>query len=73
MTATKPTGGTTTKTDTGQGKGRKLMRHIVALDDQGRPTDTCLCGHLWDRVFLPHGEEICQACVDELKRKAGNQ
>ena len=46
------------------GQGQALMRHIVKLDDQGAPSDECLCGHVWDRVFLGHSEEICQECVD---------
>jgi len=48
-----------------------MLRHIVELDAQGNPTDKCLCGHIWDRVFLRHDPSvgICQECVDELKRR----
>lgn len=44
-------------------------RHIVELDAQGQPTDKCLCGYLWDQVFVSHNGEICQECIDELKRR----
>ena len=50
------------------GKGKKLMRHIVKLDENGKPSDECLCGHVWDKVFLSHGDEICQKCVDLSKQ-----
>jgi len=50
-------------------KPKELQRHIVELDDDLNPSDLCLCGHIWDRVFLKHGESICQDCVDELKRR----
>lgn len=52
----------------GGGKGRELVRHIVKLDANGNPLDECLCGYVWDRVFLSHGKEICQECVEILKR-----
>lgn len=57
------------KPSTTSGNGNKLMRHIVALNPEtGEPSDTCLCGHVWDKVFLAHGDEICQVCV-ELSKK----
>lgn len=63
----------TTKTKTQpsatSGTGNALKRHLVELDAKGQPLDTCLCGHVWDRVFLEHGDEICQACADESKRR----
>lgn len=68
-TETETTTETKPKLDDGTGTGDGLMRHIVELDAEGKPTDQCLCGHLWDRVFLKHGTEICQKCVDELKRR----
>lgn len=53
------------------GQGQALKRHIVKLDAEGQPLDQCLCGHVWDRVFLPHGEEICQECVDIARKFKG--
>jgi len=53
------------------GQGQALKRHIVKLDAEGQPSDACLCGHIWDRVFLPHGEEICQECVDIARKFKG--
>ena len=58
-----------TRTDDGTTSGRKLLLHYVELDSEGKPTDACLCGHVWDRVFVKHGDEVCQACVDELRRR----
>lgn len=59
------------ETSTTSGTGTPLLRHIVELDAQGNPTDKCLCGHLWDRVFLKQDPDagICQECVDELRRR----
>jgi hypothetical protein len=39
-------------------KSKQLLRHIVELDKDGNPLDECLCGHIWDKVFLKHGEDI---------------
>lgn len=62
----------TTETKTaGPVTGRKLVRHIVKLDKEGTPTDHCLCGHLWDQVHVKQNGEICQECVDELRRIEG--
>ena len=46
-------------------------RHYVELDAEGKPTDQCLCGHLWDQVFINNHPDagICQACIDELRRR----
>ncbi len=33
------------------------------------PGDTTLCGKPWDRLFVKHNGEICQECLDELKRR----
>ena len=60
---------TDTKTEETTGTRRTLVRHIVELDEHGKPTDKCLCGHLWDVFPIPHGGEICQKCVDELRRR----
>ena len=49
-------------------KPKDLLRHIVKLDENGEPLDQYLCGHIWDKVFLKHGESICQDCVDELRK-----
>jgi hypothetical protein len=56
---------------TGSGQRKARLRHIVKLDAAGKPTDACLCGYLWDRVFVAHNGEICQACVDEMRRRGG--
>jgi hypothetical protein len=55
------------KQSTGQGKAR--LRHYVELDHEGKPTDQCLCGYLWDQLHVQHNGEICQACVDEMRRR----
>lgn len=55
------------KTSTGQGKAR--LRHYVELDQEGKPTDQCLCGYLWDQLHVQHNGTICQECVDELRRR----
>ena len=64
---------TLTKPDlsTGSGSGKALLRHFVELDTEGKPTDQCLCGHIWDRVFLNNDPDadVCQACLDELRRR----
>jgi len=49
---------------------KKLLKHIVELKN-GQPTDKCLCGYIWDRVFLPLDGELCQECADEVKRRHG--
>ena len=49
------------------GAPRQLLRHIVKLDEEGKPLDECLCGHVWDRAFIEHGDEICQKCVDIMR------
>lgn len=55
----------------GGGTGKARVRHYVELDAEGRPTDECLCGYIWDRVFVKHDPDagICQECVDELRRR----
>jgi len=59
------------RAETSTQKIAKRPNHIVELDDEGRPTDQCLCGHLWDRAFVKHDPEggICQECVEELRRR----
>ena len=61
-----------TKPKLSHGSGqRNLVRHIVELDAEGKPSDQCLCGHIWDRVFVPHGDDICQECVDIARKRGG--
>ncbi|MDC3379483.1 hypothetical protein OAX78_04295 [Planctomycetota bacterium] len=62
---------TETQPRLGAGTGNKIgnLRHYVELDKAGKPTDQCLCGHLWDRLHVRHNGDICQPCVDELKRR----
>ena len=60
---------TKTQQDTTQSQDRKGQTHYVELDSKSQPTDKCLCGYIWDRVFISHNGEICQECVDELKRR----
>ena len=55
--------------DNGTGSKNANQRHYVEIDREGKPTDKCLCGHLWDRLHVQHNGEICQKCVDELKRR----
>jgi len=65
MTETK----TITRAEPSTGSTNTLLRHLVLLDPvTGEPSDRCLCGHIWDAVFIAHGEEICQKCVEESKK-----
>lgn len=59
-----------TETETEQQTTREpaLLRHIVELDEDGQPADKCLCGHLWDRVFVNAGP-VCEECLKELRRR----
>ena len=54
-----------------RGQRRRRPRHYVELDARGRPTDQALCGYLWDQLHVPNDPEagVCQACVDELRRR----
>ena len=63
ITETKP------RLDDGTGSKHANLRHYVELDSEGRPTYACLCGYLWDRVHVQHNGQICQECVDELRRR----
>lgn len=38
-----------------------ILRHIVELNADGTPKDKCLCGHIWDRVFITDGP-LCDEC-----------
>lgn len=49
---------------------KRLQQHIVELDKNGQPSDKCLCGYIWDRVFLKPEADICQECKDEVIRRA---
>lgn len=68
-------------TTTGQGTLRP--RHYVENMDFNptknglseapfKPGEKTLCGALWDRLNVEHNGAICQACVDELRRRGGN-
>lgn len=58
------------------GGSKKPPRHYVenARGDRDplgpfEPAQTTLCGKPWDRLFVKHNGEICQDCIDELKRR----
>ena len=59
---------TETQPQLGTGGGLVKPVHIVALV-AGKPADQALCGYLWDRIHVQHNGEICQECVDELRRR----
>lgn len=64
----------------GSGNPNARLRHYVEnLDHQPekkgaskvpfKPKNRALCGYEWDQLFVPQNGSICQACVDELKRR----
>ena len=57
------------KPTTGNRTPNARVRHYVALDPQGRPTDKALCGFEWDQLHVPNNGTICQACVDEMRKR----
>jgi len=61
---------------------RPLLRHIVEREvvgvnehgiTYGEPNLTALCGYVCKIYPIPHGPDICQACVDEQRRRARGQ
>ena len=44
-------------------------RHVVERKPDGSYHDRALCGYLWDRVEVAHNGEVCQECVDELRKR----
>ena len=63
---------TETKSETSRGTGNpnRRLRHYVHLDENNEnPRDETLCGLPWDQLHVPHNGEVCQECVDELKRR----
>ncbi len=46
------------------------LRHYVKLDEDGSPMDEALCGYIWDRLHVQHNGNICQECVDELRKRS---
>ena len=55
---------------TASGAGVARPRHIVEFDKVTKqPQDVTLCGEPWDRLNPGHNGAICQACVDEQKRR----
>ncbi len=70
---------TKTLPKTSNTSGTKEPRHIVENRDFGgepkaafNPEDKTLCGKLWDRLNVQHNGEICQACVDEMRKRGGS-
>lgn len=57
------------ETKTPGGTGQIFPRHFVELDHLGNPMDETLCGKPWDRLFVRHNGEICQDCVDEMRKR----
>lgn len=65
------------KPATGGGQGLLPPRHIVEnlnFDPKDPnapfvPAETTLCGKSWDRFNVKHNGQICQACVDEQRRR----
>lgn len=52
------------------GSGTVRPRHLVEFDrETDEPQERTLCGELWDRLNPGHNGAICQACVDEQKRR----
>jgi len=62
---------TETQVETTTTKRNARKRHIVELDKDGKPTDKCLCGYLWDRVFVTHDPAagVCEECLEEHRRR----
>ena len=60
---------TETVPSTTTGKKNANLRHYVKLDEDGAPMDEALCGYIWDRLHVKHNGNICQECVDELRKR----
>lgn len=64
---------TTTQIRTTSGTPR--LRHILEKGPDGKPSDKCLCGYLWDIFPIKHDPEagICEKCVAEYERREGGR
>ena len=55
-------------TDTKPTTTERLKCHLLEQDEDGNPTDRCLCGFTWD-TLSPRIGPICQECLDEHARR----